>query len=144
MTVCEQDASGWGGHLSVAAVRFARPTADLAAAVGFYRDDLGMRVLAEFRGHDGYDGLVMGLPGTLLQLEITARGGEVPAAVSSEHQLILYFAGEDTMRPAVERLSGRGHRSVSPENPYWERRRCTAFRDPDGWLVILAPFVFGS
>jgi catechol 2,3-dioxygenase-like lactoylglutathione lyase family enzyme len=139
-----QSPTGWPDHLPVAAVRFARPTAVLDAAARFYRDDLGLRPLAEFRGHDGYDGLVFGLPGSPVQLEITARDGEVPAAVSSEHQLVLYFDGAEAMRAPVERLLARGHEPVSPDNPYWANRGCTAFRDPDGWLVIFAPFVLDA
>jgi catechol 2,3-dioxygenase-like lactoylglutathione lyase family enzyme len=134
----------WPDHLPVAAVRFARPTADLDAAVRFYRDDLGLRQLAEFHDHDGYDGFVLGLPGSPVHLEITARAGELPANVSSEHQLVLYFDGADAMRAPAERLIARGHPPVVADNPYWERRDCVAFRDPDGWLVILAPFVFAA
>jgi hypothetical protein len=62
--------------------------------------------------------------------------------VSSEHQLVLYFDGVDAMRGPAERLAARGHRRVKPDNPYWERLGCIAFRDPDGWLLILAPFIF--
>jgi catechol 2,3-dioxygenase-like lactoylglutathione lyase family enzyme len=54
----------WPGHLAVGAVRFARPTAHYDETLVFYRDALGLPVLAQWRGHDGYDGAVFGLPGT--------------------------------------------------------------------------------
>jgi hypothetical protein len=29
------------------------------------------------------------------------------------------------------------------ENPYWADRGAVSFADPDGWIVVLAPWVFG-
>ncbi|WP_205626873.1 VOC family protein [Pseudoponticoccus marisrubri] len=44
-------------------LRVARPTDDIAALLPFYRDGLGFSVLAEFRDHDGFDGVMLGAPG---------------------------------------------------------------------------------
>ena len=50
----------WPEHLDVGAVRFARPTARFEEILVFYRDVLGLPVLAEWRDHAGYDGAVFG------------------------------------------------------------------------------------
>ncbi|MFD4444853.1 VOC family protein [Nocardia sp. NPDC058519] len=135
----------WPEHLSVGAVRFARPTARFDEVVAFYRDDLGLVVLAQWRDHDGYDGAVFGLPGAGVQLEITQHGSPpVIPPPHPENQLVLYLRGEQALRGMADRLTGRGHRPVAPANPYWARSGAVMFADPDGWLVVLTPWVFGE
>lgn len=134
----------WPGHLSVGAVRFARPTARFDAVLAFYRDDLGLPVLAEWRDHSGYDGVVLGLPGAPVHMEITQHGHppHIPEA-HPENQLVLYLADRAAHDTAVARLRSVGHAPVPAANPYWPRHGATLFEDPDGWLVVLAPWVFG-
>ncbi|MEV4255150.1 VOC family protein [Spirillospora sp. NPDC049652] len=125
-------------------MRFARPTARYDDILAFYRDDLGLPVLAAWRGHDGYDGVVFGLPGTPVQMEITQHGS--PPVIPEPHpenQLVLYLRGPEARDAAVARLTARGHHPVAPANPYWERHGAAAFADPDGWVLVLAPWVFG-
>lgn len=135
----------WPEHSSLGAVRFARPTARFDDVVEFYRDDLGLEVLAQWRDHDGYDGAVFGLPGAGVQLEITQHG--VPPVIPAAHpenQVVLYLRGEQVLRGVVDRLTSRGHRPVEPANPYWAREGAVLFADPDGWVVVLVPWVFGE
>src|SRR2546423_399556 len=54
------------------AVRVARHTDRLDAVVAFYRDRLGLPEIGRFRGHDGYDGTFLALPGTGAHLEFTS------------------------------------------------------------------------
>ena len=61
--------------LARAHLRVARPTDDLDAVVRFYRDGLGFTVLAEFRDHDGFDGVMLGQPGAAYHLEFTRKRG---------------------------------------------------------------------
>ncbi|MBQ1156882.1 VOC family protein [Streptomyces smyrnaeus] len=134
----------WPEHLSVGAVRFARPTAHFDAVRAFYRDDLGLPVLAEWRDHAGYDGIVLGLPGTPVHMELTQHGDppHIPAP-HPENQLVLYLTDQAAHDRAVARLRSRDHRPVPAANPYWPDRGATLFEDPDGWHVVLAPWVFG-
>jgi catechol 2,3-dioxygenase-like lactoylglutathione lyase family enzyme len=135
----------WPEHLAVGAVRFARPTGRYDAVLDFYRDDLGLPVLAQWRDHSEYDGVVFGLPGTPVQMEITQHG--TPPRVPEPHpenQLVLYLRGPAARDAAVARMTGRGHRPVAAANPYWPARGAVLFEDPDGWLVVLAPWVFGE
>lgn len=134
----------WPAHLAVGAVRFVRPTARFDETLAFYRDDLGLPVLAEWRGKEGYDGVVLGLPDAPVHLEIVQHGD--PPAVPPphpDHQVVLYLRGPAARDAAVARLTERGHRPVTADNPYWPERGGVLFADPDGWLVVLAPWVFG-
>jgi hypothetical protein len=134
----------WPEHLPVGAVRFARPTAHYEECLAFYGEDLALPVLARWRGHDGYDGVVFGLPGTPVHFELTQHleTPSIPEA-SSENQLVLYLTGSEAVTAVITRLTARGHMPAKLDNPYWEQRGAVAFADPDGWMVVLAPWVFG-
>ncbi|MET9363551.1 VOC family protein [Streptomyces sp. NPDC006632] len=135
----------WPSHLDVGAVRFARPTARYDDVLVFYRDVLGLPVLAQWRGHQGYDGVVLGLPGTPVHMELLQHGDSprIPEP-NSENQLVLYLRGPEAVARATRRLAEHGHRPVPAANPYWPERGAVSFEDPDGWLVVLAPWVFGE
>ncbi|MEU9478008.1 VOC family protein [Streptomyces sp. NPDC048191] len=135
----------WPSHLDVGAVRFARPTAKYDDVLAFYRDVLGLPVLAQWRGHQGYDGIVLGLPGTPVHMELLQHG-EPPRIPEPhpENQLVLYLRGPEAVAVAARRLADHGHDPVPSANPYWPEHGALAFEDPDGWLVVLAPWVFGE
>jgi len=46
--------------LGIAHLRVVRLSDDLAPVVEFYRDGLGFELLAEFRDHEGFDGVIIG------------------------------------------------------------------------------------
>ena len=123
--------------LSTAKIRIARPTDNLEAVAEFYRDGLGLEELFRFAGHDGFDGIMLGLPGASYHLEFThARGHNVGRAPTAENLLVFYLPEEQKWRAAVARLAELGHKPVPSFNPYWERDGLT-FEDPDGYRVVL-------
>lgn len=118
-------------------LRVARPTDRLEDLLHFYRDGLAMIELGSFKDHDGFDGVMLGLPGAPYHLEFTHcpvhRAGGAP---SPEHLLVFYLPDERQWRQAVERMSASGYTPVTSNNPYWEIRGRT-FEDPDGYRVVL-------
>jgi len=128
---------GWPAELPVAQVRVARPTDRLDEVVRFYHDGLGLREIGSFRGHAGYDGVMLGLPGSAYHLEFTHHvdGSPCPAP-SADNLLVLYIPNPEAIAVVVDRLAGLGHHPVPPENPYWQRDGVT-IADPDGWRVVL-------
>lgn len=119
-------------HARVVQVRFARHTAQLETVVAFYRDGLGL-----FVDHDGYDGVMLGLPDKALHLEFTQRaGGTAPASPSGDDLLVLYIPDRAQLARWREHLESYGHSPVTPTNPYWLHDAVT-FEDPDGWRVVL-------
>ena len=122
---------------SVAQIRIARPTDQLDKVAAFYRDGLGFRELGRFEGHDGYDGVMLGLPGSTYHLEFTRRAGGSPCvAPSHDNLLVLYIPDPVDLSRLRSRLEQLGHVCVEPENPYWLDKSVT-FEDPDGWRVVL-------
>ncbi len=131
---------GWPASLPVVQVRIARPTDRLDDVVRFYVDGVGLRELSRFENHAGYDGVMIGLPGSGYHLEfITHVDGSPGDAPSNENLLVLYFDGEAAVDVVVARLGEMGVESVVPENPFWEANGGKAFPDPDGWIVMLVP-----
>ncbi|MFI6045970.1 VOC family protein [Nocardia sp. NPDC051321] len=134
------DNDQWPDSLPVAQVRIARPTDQLDAVVRFYVDVLGLSELFRFDGHDGYRGVMVGLPGTGYHLEFTTHvDGSPGAAPSAENLLVLYFADAARMSDVARRLTEAGIEPVDAENPYWTANGGLTFPDPDGWRVVLMP-----
>lgn len=126
----------WPQDLPVAAVRFARASAALDECRRFYEQLLGLEVLAEFRDHDGYDGVVLGLPDVSVQLELIRLGGHDASAPDPENALVLYL--EDGGAALRSRLP-HDVELLIPDNPYWSRLGAFAIVDPDGWQVLVVP-----
>ena len=81
----------FGDGITAAQIRIARPTDRLDEVVAFYRDGLGLPELYRFAGHDGYDGVMIGLPGRTHHLEFTThRNGSDGTAPSRDNLLVFY------------------------------------------------------
>ncbi len=118
-------------------LRVARPTNDLDALLTFYREGLGLEVLARFEGHDGFDGVILGHRGGPYHLEFTVAHGHVaPRAPTADHLLVFYLPDPDAWDAAVACLRRLGCDPVPSFNPYWDRLGLT-FEDPDGYRVVL-------
>lgn len=129
--------SQWPTHLPAVQVRIARPTHQLEEVVKFYRDGLGLEVVGGFRGHDGYDGVMIGLPGKQYHLEFTQHEHGSPCPAPSQDNLLVFYIPDKAVIDAlVAKLGAMGHHPVPPENPYWARNGIT-IEDPDGWRVVL-------
>lgn len=126
----------WPDDLPVAAVRFTRAADALDECLLFYRDLLGLDVLFEFRDHDGYDGVVLGLPDRSVQLELIRHADATPPTRSEEDALVLYL--DDAGAALRARLDGTVEVGV-PSNPYWARLGAYELTDPDGWHVLVVP-----
>ena len=120
----------WPGLLPVGAVRFARRTFDLAAAVVFYRDVVGLPLLVEFAADDGPDafaGAVFGMPGPAVTLEIVESAEPVP--VDPHEQLVLYLPSPRERDEVVGRLTEAGLVPCA-QYQYWDDNDAVTFATP--------------
>ena len=118
-------------------MRVARPTDNLDEVTKFYRDGLGFAELSRFEDHDGFDGVMLGLPGAPYHLEFTkARGHRAGRAPTADNLLVFYLPDERQWNDAVSRFKQSGYEPISSFNPYWDRYGLT-FEDPDGYHVVL-------
>lgn len=125
----------------IAAMRTARPTADIGKARHFYERCVGLPVLSSFVDHDGFDGIILGVPDERAQLELVRTPHEVIPTPTLEDALVLY-CDLATRNQIIDRLRTANSHQVpndDPElNPYWPRNGATTFVDPDGYRLIIS------
>ena len=118
-------------------LRVARPTDDLEVITRFYRDGLGLEVIASFADHVGFDGIMFGHVGEAYHLEFTHhRGHSVGRAPTVDNLLVFYLPDRVEWEQAVQRMTDHGYTSTPSYNPYWDVNGKT-FEDPDGYRVVL-------
>ncbi len=111
-------------------VRITRQTDHLDEVVAFY-ERLGLPRIGGFEDHEGFTGVMLGIPGTSAHLELITGGAHAAPAPHPESLLVLYLGS----REEVARLSA-GLEVVPSTNPYWDRCGVTVV-DPDGFRVVL-------
>lgn len=127
----------WHNDLPAVQVRVARPTDKLQEVISFYNKGLGLPIIGSFEDHQGYDGVMVGLPGMDYHLEFTShRNGSPCPAPTKDNLLVLYLGSMDKVESMTVKLATMGHHPVEPENPYWKGISAT-IEDPDGWRVVL-------
>lgn len=130
----------WPDGLPVVEVRVARPTDRLAEVVEFYCGDLGLPELYRNTADDGYQVVMVGLPGEKYHLEFTSYvDGSPGRAPTDENLLVFYFPTAEHMLKVAERLGDSGHEPVELDNPWWRAHGAVAFADPDNWRIVLMP-----
>lgn len=124
-------------NFPVSQIRIARPTNQLQALLRFYNEGLQLPVIGSFDDHDGYDGVMLGMPDGSVHLEFTQHiNGSPCKAPSKDNLLVLYFNSRSERDAIAQRLNSLGYEAVEPENPYWLENGLT-FEDPDAWRVVL-------
>ena len=117
--------------------RIARPTDKLAEVERFYCEGLGLSKIAEFKGHRGYTGIMIGLPDATYHLEFTEHEDGSPCPAPTDDNLLVFYMPDVAEIQAVKlRLEKIGYPEVAPENKYWEEKGVT-IADPDGWRIVL-------
>ncbi len=118
-------------------LRVARPSDDLEAVTRFYRDGLGLEVIASFADHAGFDGIMFGHAGDPYHLEFTHHHGHsVGRAPSEDNLLVFYLPDRAVWEQSVQRMIDHGYAPTPAYNPYWDLNGKT-FEDPDGYRVVL-------
>lgn len=131
----------WPAHLRPGAVRWARSSSRYDDTIGFYRDVVGLPVVGGFTGSFGEDGTIFGLPDTGTQMEVVrGHDGETPDVLD---QLVLYLDDAEAVTAATAPLRDRGLTPDPDPHPYWGANGAVSYRDPDGRVLVYAPWVYG-
>lgn len=127
----------WSAFVPAVQFRIARPTNQMDKIIEFYGKGLGLEKVGEFQKHEGYEGVMFGLPERNYHLEFTQHESGNPIPHPPEDQLLVFYIA-DTFKwnEIANRLLGMGYRQVPSENPYWDRGGIT-IEDPDGYRVVL-------
>ncbi len=117
-------------------LRVARPTDHLEEVIRFYTDGVGLTRLGSFEDHEGFDGVILGMPDAPYHLEFTRKRGHLAGRAPTQDQLLVfYLPDEREWRAAIARMAATGYEPVPSFNPYWDRAGRT-FEDPDGYRVV--------
>ena len=117
--------------------RIARHTTDLNRIIDFYGRILGLKVLGQFKDHDNYDAVFLGLPGADWHLEFTVSD-TLPAHSPDDDDLLVFYATSlDEFQIIKEKFIANHVKHVAPKNPYWAKNGIT-FEDPDGFRIVLS------
>ena len=118
-------------------LRVARPTDHLDEVIRFYTDGIGLTVLGSFADHEGFDGVMLGIPGASYHIEFTRKRGHAAGrAPTQDNLLVFYLSDNQEWLQATDRMSAAGYQPVSSFNPYWDRSGQT-YEDPDGYRVVI-------
>lgn len=118
-------------------LRIAKPVNDLARTRDMYTHGLGLRVLGTFEDHEGFDGLMLGMPAAGYHFEFTrSRHHPVKPSPTVEDLAVFYIPAEAEWQAMCTRMLTAGFKPVAAFNPYWEARGRT-FEDADGYRVVL-------
>ncbi|KAG1042609.1 hypothetical protein G6F43_011859 [Rhizopus delemar] len=123
--------------MEFAQFRIARPTDKFEKIKEFYGEGLGLELIGSFEGHEGYDGVMYGLPDKKYHLEFTTHvdGSPCPAP-TKDNLLVFYIPDQEKISVIMNRLNRLGYYETEPENPYWKAKGIT-IEDPDKWRIVL-------
>jgi hypothetical protein len=119
--------------------RYARHSNDLAALEKFYTEIIGLEKLGEFRNHDNYDGIFLGLAGQPWHLEFTSSLDKAQQQCDEDDLLVFYYAADIEIQYIWKKAAATGIEAVEPKNPYWKENGL-CFNDPDGFGLILSRY----
>jgi hypothetical protein len=130
----------WPGDVPAIQFRIVKPTTRWNDVVAFYMEGLGLQRLGEFTAHQGYDGVMLGLPGLGHHMEIVQRDGGAPNPNPNPDNLLVFYVEDPAaITTVVNRLGLMGYHVGRAINPWWGANDAVTIYDPDGWGVIFYP-----
>ncbi len=81
--------------------------------IEFYEKGLGLKRIGEFYNHEGYDGVMFGLPDEEYHLEFTRHIDGSPCPAPTKDNLLVFYMHEDSeMKKVSKRLHALGYDEV--------------------------------
>lgn len=81
----------WEGSIPAVQFRIARPTNQLDKFIAFYEEGLGLKRVGEFWNHEGYDGIMFGLPDSQYHLEFTQSKEKMELPQPAKEHLLVFM-----------------------------------------------------
>lgn len=118
--------------------RFARHTNNLERIVKFYTEILGFGILGEFKGHNAYDGVFLGLQNADWHLEFTESNKQADHEFDEDDLLVFYPSTNAEYQQLKNRIKAHEIERIASKNPYWNTNGLM-FLDPDGYRIVISP-----
>lgn len=117
--------------------RAARHTNDLQALREFYTKVLNLKILGEFKDHDNYDGIFLGLEGENWHLEFTQSNETAEHKFDEDDLFVFYPESQAEMDKILANIEKFEIQKQTPHNPYWQVNGIQ-ISDPDGFGIIIS------
>ncbi|MBP7556769.1 MAG: VOC family protein [Chitinophagaceae bacterium] len=124
-------------------LRVARHTSDLQRIIQFYTEILQLKVLGGFNGHEGYDGVFLGMEGLPWHLEFTSSAEKADHRFDEDDLLVFYPTTQQEFERILNSVVANQVEVVKPKNPYWVSNG-VLIKDPDGHGVIISGLQVGG
>lgn len=124
-------------------LRIARHTNDLQRIIQFYTEILHLKILGGFNGHEGYDGVFMGLEEQPWHLEFTSSQEPAHHQFDEDDLLVFYPTTQQEFERILNSILANQVQVVKPKNPYWVNNG-VLIKDPDGHGVIISGLRIGE
>ncbi len=124
-------------QFEAAQLRIARPTVNMEEVVSFYEEGLGLKRIGSFDQHEGYDGVMLGLPHQHVHLEITKHEEEESLPAPHPEQLLVFYIPDAEEFQANEREIDLIWRTASHLYKSILGTGGATIEDPDGYRIVL-------
>ena len=118
-------------------LRIARPVFDIEATRKMYCDGLQLQVIGYFANHEGFDGIMLGMPNSNYHFEFTYCRHHVVNPSSTLEDLFVFYEGNTKIwNDMCNNMVTAGFIEVSSFNPYWSLHGRT-FQDCNGYRIVV-------
>lgn len=117
--------------------RYARHTQKIESLIYFYTSVLNFEVLGEFKNHDGYDGVFLGIKGENWHLEFTQSDEKPTSNFDEDDALVFYPTTQKAYDEILENLKKFEVPLLEAKNPYWHDKG-VCFEDCDHYKIIVS------
>ena len=117
--------------------RYARHSSKIESLVYFYTSILEFSVLGEFKNHEGYDGVFLGIEGENWYLEFT-QNEDLPVSIFDEDDVLVFYPENiDQYNKILENVKNFDVPLLQPKNPYWiDKGIC--FEDCEHYKIVVS------
>ena len=92
--------------------------------------------MGEFKNHNHYDGVFLGMAGASWHLEFTVSD-DPPVHIVDEDDLLVFYADNyEAYTDLLKRAAALKIPEIKPKNPYWLANGTTLV-DPDGYRIVV-------
>lgn len=117
--------------------RYARHTQKIESLIYFYTSVLNFEVLGEFKNHEGYDGVFLGIKGENWHLEFTQNEEKPRSVFDDDDILVFYPTTKKSYDEIVENLKKFEVPLLAAKNPYWKDQG-VCFEDCDHYKIVVS------
>ena len=118
-------------------MRIAKPVTNLERFFLMYSQGLELKKIAEFKDHDGFNGIMLGREDLAWHIELTiCQYHPVQPLHTEEDLLVLYYKNKKEWEQTCTRMIEAGFKMTNSFNPYWDVNGKT-FTDLDGYRVVI-------